>query len=237
MKQVSIPKSAIDFLSSVSKNNNREWFNAHKDQYMDAYNHIIAFADALLQKMNTHDVIETESGKKALYRIYADTRFSKDKNPYKTHWGIRFKRATKKLRGGYYLHIEPGNSFIAGGFFAPNPEDLKRIRQDIDFNYEQWNKVLSGKQLVKTFGTLQGEQVTTAPKGFPKDHPAIHLLRNKQFLLRHSFTNEEVLGGNFTKTANDVFKSMRPFLDHMSEILTTDSNGVSIIEQHTPGRR
>lgn len=229
MTQTAIPKSAIDFLSSVSKNNNREWFNAHKDQYLKAYDHIITFADALLEKVNMHDFLETESGKKSLYRIYADTRFSKDKHPYKTHWGIRFKRGTQKLRGGYYLHIEPGNSFIAGGFFAPNPDDLRRIRQDIDFNYEQWNKVLSGKQLVKNFGTLRGEQVATAPKGYTKNHPAINLLRHKQFLLHHSFKDEEVLGKDFTRTANDVFKSMRPFLDYMSEILTTDLNGVSII--------
>ncbi|MES2780895.1 MAG: DUF2461 domain-containing protein [Bacteroidota bacterium] len=229
MKYNAIPKTAIDFLRSVSKNNNREWFNAHKEHYLEAYEQIIGFADALLEKMNVHDHLETESGKKSIYRIYADTRFSKDKNPYKTHWGIRFKRATQKLRGGYYLHLEPGNSFIAGGFFAPNPEDLKRIRQDIDFNYDDWNKMLSGKQLVKTFGTLRGEQVSIAPKGYAKDHPAIELLRYKQFLLRHSFTDEEVLAKDFTGKASDIFKSMRPFLDHMSEVLTTDLNGVSII--------
>lgn len=229
MKHSAIPKSAIDFLKLVSKHNNREWFNAHKDQYLEAYGQIIGFADGLLEKMNEHDRIETESGKKSIYRIYADTRFSKDKNPYKTHWGMGFKRATQKLRGGYYLHLESGNSFIAGGFFAPNPDDLKRIRQDIDFNHEDWNNMLAGKQLVKTFGKLQGEQVATAPKGYAKDHPAIHLLRYKQFLLRHSFTDEQVLAKNFTANANDVFKSMRPFLDHMSEVLTTDLNGVSII--------
>ncbi len=229
MKHTAIPASAIGFLTLISKHNNREWFHAHKDQYLEAYGQIIGFADALLEKMNGHDRIETESGKKSVYRIYADTRFSKDKNPYKTHWGMRFKRATKKLRGGYYLHLEPGNSFIAGGFFAPNPEDLKRIRQDIDFNYDDWRKVLSGKQLVKTFGTLRGEQVATAPKGYAKDHPAIDLLRYKQFLLRHSFTDEEVLAKDFVVKANDVFKSLRPFFDHMSEVLTTDQNGVSIL--------
>ena len=229
MKQTAIPKSAINFLGSISKNNNREWFNAHKHQYQEAYGNIIDFAETLLEKMNDHDQIETESGKKAIYRIYADTRFSKDKNPYKTHWGIGFKRATKKLRGGYYLHLERGNSFIAGGFFAPNPEDLKRIRQDIAFNYDDWRKVLGEKQFVKMFGALQGEQLATSPKGYEKDHPAIDLLRYKQFLLRHSILDEEVLAKDFANKANNVFKSMRPFFDYMSEALTTDVNGISVI--------
>jgi uncharacterized protein (TIGR02453 family) len=229
MKHTTIPKSSIEFLKTVSKNNNREWFNAHKHNYLDAYQAMIDFTDTLLDKMSAHDHLETESGKKALYRIYADTRFSKDKTPYKTHWGGRFKRATKKLRGGYYFHIEPGHSFVAGGFFGPNPEDLKRIRQDIDVNYDEWRKVLSAKQFVKTFEKLRGEQVTTSPKGYAKDHPAIDLLRYKQFMIKHSFTDQEVLAPEFLLKINDTFRSMRPFLDHMSEILTTDLNGVSIV--------
>jgi uncharacterized protein (TIGR02453 family) len=229
MKKIIIPKSAIEFLKTLSKNNNREWFNAHKDEYLQAYQHMIDFTEALHQKMNLHDHLEENSGKKSLYRIYADTRFSKDKKPYKTHWGGRFKRATKKLRGGYYFHIEPGNSFVAGGFFAPNADDLKRIRQDIDLNEDAWRTVLSNKVFVKTFNTLKGEQVSTAPKGYSKEHSAIDLLRYKQFIIRHSFADQEVLSSDFLSKINDTFKSMRPFFDHMSEILTTDLNGVSIV--------
>jgi len=180
--------------------------------------------------MKTHDNIETVSGKKSLFRIYRDTRFSKDKTPYKINWSGGFSRATKKLRGGYYFHIQPGNSFVAGGFFSPNPEDLKRIREDIAGNYKNWNKLFAGKTVVKTFGKLIGEQVGTAPKGYSKDHPAIDLLRYKQFLLKRTFTDKEVVSPGFLKEVNQTFKNLRPFLDNMSEVLTTDLNGVSLFE-------
>ena len=230
MSSVVIQKGPIDFLKTLSKNNNRNWFNTHKDKYLEAQQNIIAFADALLLEMNKHDNIATTSGKESLFRIYKDVRFSKDKTPYNTHWSGIFKRATKKLRGGYYFNIKPGASRIVGGFWGPDAQDMKRIRQDIDLNYSDWKKMLSGKMLVKTFGDMTGEQVSSAPRGYPKDHPAIELLRYKQFLLKHSFTDEEVLSPRFIYTVNDVFKKMRPFLDHMSEVLTTDANGVSLID-------
>jgi len=230
MTSVCIKKESIDFLKSLSKNNNRDWFNSHKDKFMEAHQNIISFADALLYEMNKHDVIETPSGKKSLFRIYKDVRFSNDKKPYNSHWSGIFKRATRKLRGSYYFKIKPGGSMLAGGFWGPEPGDMKRIRQDIDFNYKTWNKLLAGKSLFKTFGKMTGEQVSTAPRGYAKDHPAIDLLRYKQFLLKHEFTDNEVCSPGFLYQVNDVFKKMRPFLNHMSEVLTTDSNGVSIIE-------
>ncbi len=127
-----IEKGTIDFLKALSKNNNRDWFNTHKHVYTTAHRNMIQFADVLLNEMNKHDKIETASGKESLFRVYKDVRFSKDKTPYSCRWSGRFKRATNKLRGGYYFHVEPGKSFLAGGFGGPEPQDLKRIRQDID---------------------------------------------------------------------------------------------------------
>ena len=230
MPTASIKKESIDFLKTLSKHNDREWFAKHKDKYTDANENIIDFAAALLAEMNRHDTIETVSGKQSLHRIYRDVRFSKEKTPYNTHWSGGFKRATKKLRGGYYFHIQPGGSFLAGGFWGPSPQDLQRIRQDIDFNYKDWNKMLAGKTLKNTFGQIIGAQVGSAPRGYAKDHPGIELLRYKQYLLKHDFTDAEVLSPDFVKKANAVFKNMRPFLNFMSEILTTDSNGVSVLE-------
>src|SRR5215471_10996633 len=161
-----ITNSTIDFLKKLSKNNNREWFNKNKNLYTAAYENVFAFVDALLSEMRKHDNIETRSAKESLFRIYRDTRFSKDKTPYKTYWAGHFKRATKKLRGGYYFQIGPGETLAAGGFFSPDPKDLLRIRKDIDHNFSGWKKLLSNKTLVKTFGELKGEKVTTAPKGF-----------------------------------------------------------------------
>ncbi len=225
MSSVIIKKGTLDFLNDLAQNNNREWFNEHKDNYTEAHGNVIEFAEALLLEMHKHDHIETLSGKKSLYRIYKDVRFSKEKTPYNTHWSGGYKRATKQLRGGYYFRLEPNNSFVGGGFWGPNPDDMKRIRQDIDFNYEYWQELLSDKIFIQTFDKLQGEQVGSAPRGYAKDHPAINLLRHKQFIIKHDFTDEEVLRPDFLDKANDVFVKMRPFLNYMSEVLTTDANG------------
>jgi uncharacterized protein (TIGR02453 family) len=230
MAEISINKDSIDFLKDLSENNNREWFNTHKDRYTEAHNNIIAFADSLIAEMNKHDHIETASGRKSLFRIYKDVRFSKDKTPYNGHWSGAFKRATKKLRGGYYFRIEPGNSRVVGGFFGPLPDDMKRIRQDIDANYEDWRNMLAGKTLTDTFGKLRGEKVGSAPRGYAKDHPAIDLLRHKQFIFRREFTDEEVCTPDFLYKVNEAFIKMRPFLNYMSEVLTTDVNGISVVD-------
>ncbi len=131
-------------------------------------------------------------------------------------------------RGGYYFHIEPGNSFIAGGFFGPSPQDLKRIRDDIAFDAKPLRKIIKSKSFISTFGILRGEQVKTTPKGFDAADPAIDLLRYKQFLVKRNFTNKEVSDSSFLKEANLTFKKMRPFFDYMSEVLSTDINGITV---------
>lgn len=229
MRKTIITKSSFDFLLDLSHNNNRDWFAKNKDRYLKENENMIAFADNLLNAMRSHDYIETASGKDCLLRIYRDTRFSKDKTPYKNYWGGSFKRATKKLRGGYYFQIQPGASFAAGGFFSPNPVDLLRIRQDIDLNYNDWKKLLSRKIIVDNFGSLQGEQVKTAPKGFSKEHPSLDLLRYKQFYFKRKFSDQQVLSQDFVKELNNTFRSLRTYFDYMSDVLTTDLNGVSII--------
>jgi len=221
-----ICQSGFDFLNKLKKNNNREWFNAHKAAFQKELLLVEAFAEGLLMLLNTHDLIETASGKKSLYRIYRDTRFSSDKTPYKTHWSGSFRRATKYRRGGYHFHIEPGNSYIAGGFWGPVPQDLRRIRDDIAFDATPIRKILQSKTFVSMFKTLQGEQLKTTPQGFDAGHEAIDLLRYKQFLLIRPFSDKEVLSKDFLKEANLTFKAMRPFFDHMSEVLVTDSNGM-----------
>jgi uncharacterized protein (TIGR02453 family) len=227
MTRSSVQQSSLDFLQTLKKNNNREWFTENKQRYTQELEKMISFADQLLIYMKKHDEIETNSGKSCLYRIYKDTRFSKDKTPYKTNWSGGFRRNTAAKRGGYYFHLAPGNSYMAGGFFNPNPKDLFRIRQDIQLNYEDWNLFL--KESHPTFGDLQGASLLTTPKGFEKDHPAIQLLRHKQFILKHSFTDEEVLHPDFALHLSSIFSKLRPFFDYMSEVLTTDLNGISLI--------
>lgn len=226
---ITIPKSSLEFLSLLKENNNKPWFDTHKPEYLKELNHIETFAGALLQELSKSDLIETASGKKSVYRIYRDIRFSKDKTPFKTFWGGSFTRATNERRGGYYFHIEKGNTFVGGGFWGPNAADLKRIRSEFGHDSESFRTILNSKSFVSTFGTLQGEQLKTAPKGFDTTHEAIDLLRYKQFLVLRHFTDEEVLSTQFLEQALETFKNMRPFLDYMSEVLTTDTNGASIL--------
>lgn len=228
MKHSAIPTTNFEFLNSLEKNNNREWFADHKADFLLHQGIIEDFADALLHELNIHDLIETPSGKKSMHRIYRDTRFSKDKTPYKTNWSGSFSRATKWRRGGYYFHLEPGNSFVAGGFYGPNTEDLRRIREEISFDPEPLKTILSATQFVKAFASLQGEQLKTTPKGFTSDDAAIDLLRYKQFLLIRHFSDAEVLSPNFVKLVDDTFKAMRPFFDYMSVVLTSDGDGVEL---------
>ena len=223
-----IQKSTLLFLRQLSGNNDRDWFNANKEQYIKAKENVEGFLDALITKMNTHDQIETPSGKKSLYRIYNDVRFSKDKTPYSPRFSGYLKRSKPLLRGGYYFWIKPGHSRVACGFAYPNPDDLKRIRMDIDRNYEDWNKLLKSKPIRSTFGTMLGDKVKTVPRGFDKDHPAIDLLRYKQFWFEHSFSDKEVLDKNFLNNVNKTYKAIRPFFDYMSDVLITDLNGESI---------
>ncbi|CAN5605002.1 DUF2461 domain-containing protein [soil metagenome] len=229
MKSAVISKSTLNFLQKLSRNNNRDWFNAHKQDYLLAKENVEQFVDALIAKMNSHDQITTPSGKKALYRIYNDVRFSKDKSPYKPRFSGYLTRAKPMLRGGYYLWIRPGSSRIGCGFSYPNPDDLKRIRLDIQTNYVDWYKLLKSKAIKSNFGEMKGEKVRTAPRGFDKEHPAIELLRYKKYWFEHTFTDDEVLAPDFLKKMNNTYKSIRPFFDYLSDVLTTDLNGESVI--------
>lgn len=223
--QTFLPPSVFSFLEDLKENNHREWFQNNKTRYQEQYNYALQFADELLIRMKQIDTIETISGKKSLFRINKDIRFSKDKSPYKTNIGGALTRATKYLRGGYYFHIEPGNCFLGGGFWAPSPEDLKHIRLQIAADPEPLQQILSSKEFIATFGQLEGEQLKSAPKGFRKDHPAIDLINYKQFLLIKKLTDEEVQSKQYLETVVSTFQAMRPFFNYMSEILTTDLNG------------
>ena len=218
-----IRKPTLDFLRNLARNNDREWFGAHRDQYQLALENASQFFDEVIAKLNTHDRIETPSAKQALYRIYKDVRFSKDNTPYNPRFAGQFARTKPMLRGGYYLWIKPGESRVCCGFVYPNPADLKRIRLDILDNYKHWNRLMRSKGIKASFGDMRGDQVATVPRGFPKEHPAIDLLRYKQFRFERSFSDREVLGEGFLGEVDRTYKSIRPFFDYMSEMLAADS--------------
>ena len=179
-----------------------------------------------MEHLKANDLIENVK----IFRIYRDVRFSKDKQPFKTHFGGHFTRATNKLRGGYYLHICPGESFLAGGFWEPNKEDLARIRKEFETDATEINAIVNTPDFKKYFGKLKGEAVKSAPRGFDKNHPNIDLIRLKQFIVTREFTDEEVLAPNFLNEVVASFVAMRPYLDYMSDVLTTDLNGISLVD-------
>jgi len=219
-----ITTPTFKFLKDLKKNNQRDWFAENKNRYENALAEMKTLQAELKDELSHHD----EIAQVKLYRIYRDVRFSKNKDPYKIHLSGYVERATKWKRGGYYFHIEPGNSFAGGGFWGPHKDDLLRIRQDIAVNDKPLRKIITSKSFRDTFETLQGNQLKTAPRGFDKAHPAVDLLRYKQFLVTKSFSDKEVLSPKFIKELSLVFKKMRPFFNYMSEVLTTDENGVPI---------
>jgi uncharacterized protein (TIGR02453 family) len=222
-----IDKKALDFLAQLQANNNREWFAVHKDEFR-------------VQEQKAKDLFTTvhegllkldEIEKMQVFRIYRDVRFSKDKSPYKRFFSAWYARKKPYNRGSYYIHIEPGASFIEGGFWEPNAEDLLRIRREFELDASEMRSITSDEQFINYFGTLEGEELKTAPKAFEKDHPAIDLIRKKQFLITRKFTDKEVTDKSFPGEVLKSFMAMRPFLDYMTDVLTTNLNGESIIEK------
>ena len=223
---ITIDKSTFIFLKNLKENNNRDWFTENKPQFQIEQKKTKEFYKTLMERLKLHDAIDAFK----FFRIYRDVRFSKDKTPYKIHFSGSFSRATNRLRGGYYLHISPEGSFVAGGFWQPNKEDLLRIRKEFEMDTSEIRAIISDKTFVKHFEKLQGESLKTAPRGFDKEHQDIDLIRMKQFIVVRNFSEKEVLAPNFMDEVNASFKAMRPYFNYMSEILTTDLNGVSILD-------
>lgn len=219
-------KSSLAYLKKLKINNNRDWFAEHKPIFIEAQNNAKELYAEIRNNLEKHDEIE----KFKLFRIYRDVRFSKDKTPYKPHFAGSFSRLGKHLRGGYYLRIRPGESFLAGGFWEPNKEDLFRLRKEIEVDASEFREILEDKNFQHYFGnTFKGDELKTAPRGFDKEHPDVDLLRKKGFIAVRNFTDDEVLSPNFSLEVDKSYKALRPFFNLFSDILTTNLNGESII--------
>lgn len=219
-----LPKTTLDFLEKLQENNNREWFAENKKIFENEQKKIKLFFNLIGVELGKTDSIERIQ----IFRIYRDVRFSKNKLPYKNHFSVGFSRTKPMLRGGYYLHIEPGATFVGGGFWEPNKEDLFRIRKEIELDASELREIINQTSFKKYFETLEGEELKTAPRDFDKMHPDIDLIRKKQFLVTRSFSDDEVLSPNFKDEVVETYKAMRPFFDYMSDVLSTNLNGESI---------
>ena len=213
------------FYKDLDKNNNREWFESHKPRFKALESEVKDFNEIVKFGLEETDDIE----KVKMFRIYRDVRFSKNKTPYKTHFGVSFHRKKPNLRGSYYMHLAPQNSFIASGFWNPNPMDLLRIRKDLEMDAQELRDIITDLKFKKAWGELQGDEVKTSPKGFNIDHPNIDLIRHKQFLFIKRFDDKSVLSSDFQKEVIKSFSAIRPFFDLMTSVLTTDLNGVSLL--------
>ena len=220
-----LPKDLFSFFSDLQQNNNRDWFMDQKPRFKAIETEVKDFGEQLKDKLNQHDSIDRFK----LFRIYRDVRFSKDKTPYKTHFGLTWHRTKPLYRGGYYLHLSPKNNFLACGFWDPNPADLKRIRQEIDMDGEEYRAILNDKSFRSVWGELEGEAVKTAPKGYAKDHLHIDLLRFKQHIFTINYSDKEICQPDFLNRADSALQAVRPFVDYMSEVLTTNADGESLV--------
>ena len=220
-----INPDVFTFYRELKENNTREWFEPQKSRFKALESEIKEYTEELKNNLNKTDEIELAK----IFRIYRDVRFSKNKTPFKTHFGISFHRKKPQLRGGYYLHIAPEDSFIATGFWNPEKEDLLRIRKEMEVDAAELRDVIADSKLKSYWGDIEGEELKTAPKGFSKDHADIDLIRKKQFLFVKKFTDKEVLAIDFKDQIIKHFEAIRPFFDYMTNILTTDLNGVSLL--------
>ncbi|MFA7115669.1 MAG: DUF2461 domain-containing protein [Bacteroidales bacterium] len=221
-----IQKSTFDFLTELRENNDRSWFNERKPVYLQCLDNSKEVFAEVYNNLIKHDEIE----KQKIYRIYRDIRFSKDKTPYNPRFATDFTRKGSFNKCDYFLRVKPNESMIVGGLWMPEKLDLYRLRKEIEFSDKEFRELLSSHNFKKYFGGhFEGEELKTAPMGFDKHHPAIDLIRKKMFLAIRKFSNEEVLSETFLKEVDKTFKAMRPFFDLVSDILSTDDNGESII--------
>lgn len=214
-------KKTFEFLKKLEKNNNREWFTQHKAEFDSVIKDNKVFFTQIYNELQEHDNLKGIH----IFRIYRDVRFSKDPTPYKNNFGVGYSRSKPMLRGGYYIQLEPGNSFVGGGFWGPDAKDLLRIRKEFEISTTEIDKIRSDETFKKYFGEIEGDAVKTAPRGFDKNHPGIDLIRKKQYVVMRKFTDKEVLSDSFQKEVLNTLLAMRPFFDYMSEVLTTDLNG------------
>ena len=219
-RPLTFPQEGLKFLRTLKRNNNREWFMAHKGTYEVAVKQSMeALIQALAEDFRRFAPELVASPKTSMYRIYRDTRFSKDKSPYKTHVAAFFPtKGLDKHRGaGLYFHIAPGEVLIGGGVYMPLPEDLNEIRRHIAANLEDLIAIVEGRAFRKLFGELSGERLQRVPRGFPADHPAVEYLKMRQFLAGRRLDPGVATSGGFYKTLLEAFHGMMPLIRFLNE--------------------
>ncbi len=220
-----IQKDTLNFFAEIAENNNKPWFEKNKSRYETARENWLQFVSELLEEIRKIESIYEKDLKKYADRIYRDVRFSKDKSPYKNHISGLIERAANDTKCPFYMRIEPNNSFVGGGIWQPDPELLKKVRQEIDYNGSEFNAIINKKSFSEMFGKLSGEALARPPKGYEADNPNIELLKLKQYIVGRSFDDNTVTSAHFKTELVNTYTEILPFLHFFDivkeEILTT----------------
>lgn len=214
--------ATLKFLKELKKNNNKPWFDKNRRQYDAAKEDFTLMVARLIERIGGFDpAIANQEAKSCLFRINRDVRFSKNKDPYKSNMSAYFNKDGKKgLGAGYYLHIEPGKSFVAGGIWMPEPRVLAGIRQEIDYSFAEWKKIVESASFKKSFpGGLQGEKLTRPPKSYDDSNPAIAYIKMKTFIVTHPFADAAVQNKHFVKQVAQQLQVMKPLVDFINRTM------------------
>ena len=212
--------NTIKFLEDLQHNNNRTWFEQNRIKYETAKEDFQSMVTALIPTIATFDEpIGNLAMKDCTFRINRDVRFSKNKSPYKNNMAAYFSRGGKKASvAGYYFHCEPGKSYAAGGFYSPMPIELGKLRQEIDYNFDEWKKIISGSDFKNYFpdGVDGIESLVRPPKGYDETNPAIHYLKMKNFIVSKPFTDKDLQRNTLIPDIAKVFETMKKMIDFLN---------------------
>lgn len=215
-------KPTIDFLRLLKKNNNKEWLDQNREKYLSAKEDFEIFILDLFNNLISFDPdLKELDPKKSIFRLNRDIRFTKDKTPYKTFFSASFKKGDKKsIYAGYYFQLEPGDkTFVVGGLWNPEPNELKKVRQEIDYSFPEFKKILNHPSFKKTYGELdrdKGQFLINVPKGYEKDNPAAKFLKLKSFVASKMVPDEALLQPDFLKNVAKDFKAVMPLIKFLN---------------------
>lgn len=220
-----IQASTLKFLKDLKKNNNKPWFDVNRKRYEEAKADFANFIQALIDGHSKKDkTIASLKAKDCLFRINRDIRFSKDKSPYKTNFGASINKGGRKAfsTAGYYFHLEPGQCFIGGGIYQPMPEELKKVRQEIDYNFDAFKKIISARKFKSLYGDLDKSPeflLSRLPKGYEPDNPAGEYLRLKSYIAFVHLNDAELTTKGLLKKSLSAFETLQPMIDFINESL------------------
>ena len=217
-----LQNATLKFLKDLSKNNNKPWFELHRNQYEDAKNDFAGFVQSIIQAHSKKDPsIAHLKAKDCMFRINRDVRFSKDKSPYKNNMGAYLNKGGKKsIFGGYYFHCQPGQSFVGGGLWMPMPPELSKVRQEIDYNFDAFKKIIGSKKFKAVYDGLSKDPeytLTRLPKGYETDNPAAEYLKLKSFVTMISLKDAEVTSKDLSKKVLSAFEALQPMLQFINQ--------------------